>query len=154
MISLKCLLLSHVQLFATTWAVDCQAPLSMGFTRQENWSGKSFSSPGNLPDTGIKLASPSLVGELFTIWPESLESGHWKIAKSWLGQFSFSVVSDVLQPHGLQHTRLPCLSPTPRACSNSCPSNQGCHPTISSSVIPFSFGLQSFPASGILQQAD
>ena len=154
MISLKCLLLSHVQLFATTWAVDCQAPLSMGFTRQENWSGKSFSSPGNLPDTGIKLASPSLVGELFTIWPESLESGHWKIAKSWLGQFSFSVVSDVLQPHGLQHTRLPCLSPTPRACSNSCPLNQGCHPTISSSVIPFSFGLQSFPASGILQRAN
>ena len=53
-----------------------------------------------------------------------------------------------LQPHGLQHARLPCPSPSPRACSNSCPSSQWCHPTISSSVAPFSFCLQSFPASG------
>ena len=53
-----------------------------------------------------------------------------------------------LPPHGLQHARLPCPSPTPRACSNSCPSNQWCHPTLSSSAIPFSSCLQSFPASG------
>ena len=51
-------------------------------------------------------------------------------------------------PHGLQHTRPPCPSPTPRAHSNSCPSSRWCHPTISSSVIPFSSRLQSFPASG------
>ena len=63
-------------------------------------------------------------------------------------QFSHSVVSDSLQPHGLQHTRLPCPSPIPRACSNSCSSSWGCHPTISSSVVPFSTCLQSFPASG------
>ena len=50
--------------------------------------------------------------------------------------------------HGLQHTRLPCLSPTPRACSNWCPSSWWCHPTISPSVVPFSSCLQSFPASG------
>ena len=50
-------------------------------------------------------------------------------------------------PHGLQHARLPCPSPTPRVCSNSCPSSQWCHPTISSSVVPFSSCLQSFPAS-------
>ena len=50
--------------------------------------------------------------------------------------------------HGLHHTRLPCLSPTPRAYSNSCPSSWWCHPAISSSVIPFSSHLQSFPASG------
>jgi len=62
-------------------------------------------------------------------------------------QFSHSVASDSLWPHGLQH-RLPCPSPTPRACSNSCPSSQWCHPTISSSVVPFSSCLQSFPASG------
>ena len=62
-------------------------------------------------------------------------------------QFSLSVVSDYLWPHGLQHTRLPCLSPTPGACSNSCPSSRWCHPTISSSVILFSSCLQSFPAS-------
>ena len=61
--------------------------------------------------------------------------------------FSQSVVSDSLQPHGLQHTRLPCPSPTPGAYSNSCPSSRGCHPTILSSVISFSC-LQSFPASG------
>ena len=53
-----------------------------------------------------------------------------------------------LQPHGLQHTRLPCPSPTPRTYSNSCPLSQWCHPTISSSVVPFSSHLQSFPASG------
>ena len=62
--------------------------------------------------------------------------------------FSHWVVSDSLWLHGLQHTRLLCLSPTPRACSNSCPLSQWCHPTILSSVIPFSSCLQSFPASG------
>ena len=63
-------------------------------------------------------------------------------------QFSHSVMSDSLRPHGLQHARLPCPSPTPRGCSNSRPSSWWCHPTISSSVIPFSSCLQSFPASG------
>ena len=63
-------------------------------------------------------------------------------------QFSHSVVSDSLQPHGLQHIRLPCPSPTPRACWNSCPLNRWCHPTSSSSVVLFSSCLQSFPASG------
>ena len=57
-------------------------------------------------------------------------------------------MSNSLQPHGLQHTRLPCPSPTPRPCSNSCPSSPWCHPTISSSVVPFSSCLQSFSASG------
>ena len=61
-------------------------------------------------------------------------------------QFSRSAVCDPLWPHGLQHPRLPCLSPTPRACSNSCPSSWWW--TISSSVILFSSCLQSFPASG------
>ena len=63
-------------------------------------------------------------------------------------QFSRSVMSNSLQPHGLQHTRLPCPSPTPGACSNSCALSQWCHPTISSSVFPFSSCLQSFLASG------
>ena len=63
-------------------------------------------------------------------------------------QFSLSVVSDSLRPHGLQHTRAPCPSPTPRAYSYSCPSSQWCHLTISSSVVPFLSCLQSFPASG------
>ena len=65
----------------------------------------------------------------------------------YLVQFSHSVTSDSLQPHGLQHAGLPCPSPTPRAYSNSCPSSQWCHPIFSSSVIPFSSHLQSFLAS-------
>ena len=63
-------------------------------------------------------------------------------------QLSSSVVSNSLRPHGLQHARLPCPSPSPRPCSNSCPLTHWGHPTISSSVIPFSSCLQSFPASG------
>ena len=63
-------------------------------------------------------------------------------------QFSHPAVSNSLQPHGLQHIRLPYPSPIPGACSNSCPLSWWCHPTISSSVIPFSSFLQSFPASG------
>ena len=66
-------------------------------------------------------------------------------------QFSCSFVSDSSWPHGLQHARPPCPSPTPKACLNSCPSSQWCHPTISSSVIPFSSCLQSFPASESFQ---
>ena len=66
-------------------------------------------------------------------------------------QFSCSVVSDSSQPHVLQHAGLPCPSPTPGACSNSCPLNWSCRPTISSSVIFFSSCLQSFPASGSFQ---
>ena len=62
--------------------------------------------------------------------------------------FSSLVMSDSLWPRGLQDTRLPCPSPIPRACSNSCPSSQWCHPIILSSDIPFSSCLQSFPASG------
>ena len=63
-------------------------------------------------------------------------------------QFSLSVTSNSLQPHGLQHPRLPCPSPTPWACSNSCPWSRWCHPIISSSFVPFSSFPQSFPASG------
>ena len=70
-----------------------------------------------------------------------------KSSKIFLLLSSHSVESDSLQPHELQHARLPCLSPTPGACSNSCPSSQWCHPTMSSSVIPFFSCLQSFPAT-------
>ena len=66
-------------------------------------------------------------------------------------QFSCSVVSDSLRPHGLQHTRPPCPSPTPRVYSNSCPLSRWCHPTMSSSVVPFSSCPQTFPASGTFQ---
>ena len=72
----------------------------------------------------------------------------WESLCHLFSQFSCSVVSDSLRPHGLQHARPPCPSPTPRVYPNSCRSCSWCHPTISSSVIPFSSCLQSSPASG------
>ena len=111
------------------WTVAYQVPLSMGFSRQEYWGGLSWPPPGDLPNQGIEPMSP-------------MSSAFSSI------QFSHSVVSDSLQSHELQHIKLPCPSPTPRACSNSCPLSQWCHPTISSPVIPFSSCLQSFPESG------
>ena len=70
-----------------------------------------------------------------------------------VSQFSRSVVSDSLQPHEPQHARPPCPSPTPRVYPNPCPLNWGCHPTISSSVVPFSSCPQSFPTSGSFQMS-
>ena len=110
------------------WAY--QAPLSMRFSRQENWSALPFPSPGDLPDPGIRTASP--------VSPV-LASGFFTTSATWKAlsvQFSRSVVSNSLQPHGLQHARIPCPSSTPRVCSNTCLSSWWCHPTISSSVIP------------------
>ena len=83
------------------------------------------------------------------------------VAQSWtrlkqlsiIIQLSLSVISDSLWPHGLQHARPPCPSPTPRAYSNSCPLSWWCHPTISSSVVLFSSCPQSFPASGSFQMS-
>ena len=66
-------------------------------------------------------------------------------------QFSFSVISNSLQPHELQHARPPCPSQTPGVHPNPCPSTRWCHPTVSSSVFPFSSCAQSFPGSGSLQ---
>ena len=83
-------------------------------------------------------------------WPLSTGSSGLSATSLTVPEWRFSSVHLThvwLWPHGLQHTRLSCPSPTPEACSNSCPSSQWCHPTISSSVVPFSC-LQSFPAPG------
>ena len=125
-------LLNCVWLFATPWA-----HLSMGLSRQEYRSGLPLSSPRDLPYPGIEpesLASPALAGGFFTSFSSV--------------QFSCSVVSDSLRPYELLHARPPCLSPTPRVYSNSCPSSWWCHPAISSSVTLFSSCFHSFPASG------
>ena len=66
---------------------------------------------------------------------------------------SVARLSPTLQPQGLQHARLPCPSPSPGVCSNSCPLSQWCHPTSSSSVVPFFSRLQCFPASGSFQMS-
>ena len=97
-------------------------------------------------------------GKPMEIWEGCICLPPWKAkAYAWLVlvnrvsvQFSSSVMSNYLWSHGLQHARLPCPSPTPGACSNSCPSSQWCHPTISSSFISFSH-LQSFPVLGSFQ---
>ena len=82
----------------------------------------------------------------------TLLHGPWILVRTqrriWGLKFSHSVMSDSLRPHGLQHTRAPCLSSTPGGYPNSCPLSQWCHLTISSSVIPIFTCLQSFPASG------
>ena len=87
--------------------------------------------------------------------PNSLRmgTGHLKDQTYHSVQFSHLVLSDSLQPHRLQHARLPCPSPIPRAYSNSCPLSWWWHPIISSSVICFSSCLQSFPASGSFQMS-
>ena len=101
---------------------------------------------GIFPTQGSNQVS-HIAGGFFTSWAtrEALVSGSV--------QFSLSVMSDSLWPHGLQHTRPPCPSPTPGVYSNSCPLSQWCHPTISSFVVPFSSCLQSFPASGSFQMS-
>ena len=114
----------RVQLFTIPWNVAFQPPLSMGFSMQKYWSGLPFPTPKSVILV-YKMTNVSML--------------HY--------QFSHPVVSDSLWPHGLQHTRLSCPSPTPGVYSNSCPSSQWCHPTISSSIAPFSC-LQFFPASG------
>ena len=78
---------------------------------------------------------------------------HFFILTPPVSQFSRSALSNSLWPHGQQYTRLPCPSPTPGVYSNSCPSSQWCHPTISSPEVPFSSCPQSFPASGSFQMS-
>ena len=85
----------------------------------------------------------------FNIYTHNFFSFFFKFQSKWFSsvQFSRSVVSDSLQRHGLQHSSLPCLSSSPGVCPSSWSLNWRCHPTISSSVAPFSSCLQSFPAS-------
>ena len=86
--------------------------------------------------------------KLYTCLDSSISLSYSILCSVQFSQFSRSVVSDSSQPHGPQHARPPCPSPTPRACSNSPPLSRWCYPTILSSVVPFSSCPQSFPASG------
>ena len=96
---------------------------------------------------GRVYPSIRIQGECWFVWVTHSDSFSLSVQFSSV-QFSRSVVSDSLRPHRLQYTRSPCPSPTPGVYSNSCPLSWWCHPTISSSVIPFSSRLQSFPALG------
>ena len=134
---------SVVQLCPTLWdPVGCgpQTPLSVGFPRQEHWSGLPFPTLGDLPGPGITsapLVSPALADGFFTTVPTG------DARRAWV-QWSRSAVSASLWPHRLQRTRLPCPSLISRACSDSCPLSRWCHPTVASSVVPFSSCLQRF----------
>ena len=84
---------------------------------------------------------------LSMLWYKWMFQSYFKMHNLYSVQFSCSVMSDSLQPHELQHARPPCPSPTPGVHPNPCPLSRWCHPTIASSVVPFSCP-QSFPASG------
>ena len=114
-----------------------------------------FTKPAFEIDVWIILFLLKCLTFVFLLWVQnnSMIPKSIKISKIWWLSFwylllSHSVMSNSLRPHGLQHARLPCPSPTPGACSNSCPLSWWCHPTTSSSVTPFSSCPQSFPASG------
>ena len=122
---------------------------SSGWNRWSVVETKSWSSSVNMEtkSCGIHVVWRTLAleskGYRFRSWP--LLSSNVTLGKS---VSSVTQSCPILWPHGLQHTRLPCPSPTPEACSDSCPLSWWCHPTISSSVVPFSSCPQSFPASG------
>ena len=101
------------------------------------------------------LLSPILLSLTHTFKNKCPCGDHWTPETNITNsvQFNCSVVSDSLRPHGLQDARLPCPSPTPRVYPNSCPLSRWCHPTISSSVVPFSSCPQSLPASGSFQMS-
>ena len=101
----------------------------------------------------VRTHKSKVATALFATYTHHNTLKFWSSNLLWKGkfssvQFSHSVVSNSLRLHGLQHARPPCPSPTPRVHSNPCPLSWWCHQTISSSVVPFSSQLQSFPASG------
>ena len=107
-----------------SWSIYCTI-VRQGIITGETW--------GKVPSTFLSIYLPLPITIIIILYSV---------------QFSHSVMSKSLRPHETQYTRPPCPSPTPRVYPNSCPLSWWCHPTISSSVIPFSFCPQSLPASG------
>ena len=117
------------------WSLSWEDPLEDKMATHSSiatWRSPGTEETGGLQSTGLQRVGPGWID----------------LALMHTVQSSRSIMSDSLQSYRLQHARLPCPSPTPRACSNSCPLSQWCHLTISSSVVPLSSCLQSFPASG------
>ena len=141
---------------ATPWTVAYKAPVCGIFqARVLEWVAISLSRGSSQPRDRTWVTH--IAGRRFTVW--ATREAHIMISQQKIElslrsvQFSCSVVSDSSWPHGPEHTRPPCPSPIPGAYSNSSPLSQWCHPTISSSVDPFSSCLQSFPASGSFQMS-
>ena len=121
--------------FVTPWTVAHKVPLSIGFPKQEDWSGLSFPSPGHLPNQGIQPESPILAGRFFTIEPPG--KPNLRLCLNVVVQSLRLCLTDSLQPHGLQCTRPPCLSPSPGVClefmSTDSDAIQPSHPLLPSS---------------------
>ena len=121
---------SSVGLFATPWTIYVHEIFQ---ARIMEWVAFPFSRASSQPRDWSQVFT--IADRFFTSWA-TREAQEYRSGS--VSQFSHSVGSGCLWPHGLQHTRNPCPSPTPGLYSNSCPFSQWCHPTISSSVIPFS----------------
>ena len=137
--------LSHVWPFSTPWTIAHQASLSITNSRSLL---KLMSIALVMPSNHLILCRPLLL--LLSIFPNIRVFSNESVLRIQF-QFSRSVLPNSLQPHELQHARPPCPSSAPRVYPNPCSLSQWCHSTISSSVLPFSFHLQSFPASGSFQ---
>ena len=129
---------------AESWGLHCADGLTFFFYLYDECSG-SISSKHGLKHYQFFLQNPLLTCPLVSkptaqLRPDPLQGGAAAIRSL--------IVPDAVWPLGPQHARLPRPSPSPGICSNSCPLSQWCHPTTSSSVVPFSSCLQSFPASG------
>ena len=150
-LSLHCwwlLLFSCVQLFCKS--IDCNLP---GFSvhkisqaRILEWIAISYSRGFSRPRDQTFFFC--IAGRFITTEPPERHLNHWTVREVPFQSVQSLSCARSLQPHRPQHAKLPCPSPTPRAFSNSCPLSRWCHSTISSSVVPFSSCLQSFPASG------
>ena len=143
----------HLQLSCTTLQqshLPCRE--SKKNTEQERTRGASSSCSVYPACSNIKLMLYQLTKETYSrVHLQENKAGQRRGSDNCSIHFSHSVVSDSLRSHGLQHARLPCPSPTPGVCSNSCPLSWSSHLTISSSVILFC--LKSFPASGSFQMS-
>ena len=150
----------HCSIFHVCWHIECSTIKASSF--------RIWNSSAGVPSPPLALLIVRIPKAHLTLHSKTSGS-RWGITLSWLSrsirpflysssvyscvfflsvQLIHSVMSDSLWPHGLQQTRLPCPSPTPGVYSNSCSLSWWCHPTISSSVVPFSSCPQSFPVSG------
>ena len=140
----KCVCISHSVMPNSLWPKDCSLPsISVyGILQARILKWVVILSPGLFPNPGMECVSPALQAD-------SLHLSHQGSPIILSVQFSRPVVSNSLLPHGVQHIRAPCPSPTPRVYSNACPLSQWCHPTISSSAttFPLVLNLSQHPES-------
>ena len=146
-----CLVSQSCPALATPWTAAHQASLSQRLLQARilEWLAILFSRGSSQPRDQTEVSHTA--GRFFTNWATREAYSLYSISLLLKTNLEVGKSLSPLNswwPHGLQHTRLPCLSPSTRVCSNSCPLSRWCHPPISSSIVPFSSCPQSFPASG------